>query len=234
MKPLCVIRNDAMCPLGIVEGVLDASRVNWRYIEAHNGEFLPDVAEVGGLIVLGGVMNVDETQEYPYLADVRSLMRAATEAEKPLLGVCLGAQVLTRAYDAPVHRQQVREVGFCKIEATPAGAADPVTAPFAPTSLVFQFHEDHCELPAEAELLVSSDTVEAEAFRIARSYGVQFHFEVTTAEITRWIDDKQPGELEDIWGITRDAMLLDAEANLATQQAAGRRTAAAFVALLEE
>jgi hypothetical protein len=58
---------------------------------------------------------------------------------------------------------------------------------------------------------------------------VQFHFEVRITEITTWIDDKQPGELEDVWGTTRAAMLADADANLETQQVAGRRATAAFV-----
>ena len=232
MKPLAVIRNDAMCPLGIVEGVLEETHHPWHYVHPWRGEPLPDLAEIGGLIVLGGVMNADQVEEYPYLADVRSLLRTATEAEVPVLGVCLGAQLLARAYDATVHHQVQREVGFCKVETTTAGAADPLTAPYAPASLVFQFHEDHCELPAEAELLASSETVQAEAFRIGRSYGMQFHFEVRITEITTWIDDKQPGELEDVWGTTREAMLADAEAHLETQQAAGRRTARAFVELL--
>jgi GMP synthase (glutamine-hydrolysing) len=233
MKPLAVIRNEAMCPLGIVEPVLDAAGVSWRYVEAWRGEPLPDLAQISGLVVLGGVMNVDEVEQYPYLRDVRSLVRAAADAERPVLGVCLGAQVLARAFDAPVHRAQVREVGFCKVEATATGAADPVTAPFAPASLVFQFHEDHCALPAGAQLLAHGETVEAQAFRIGRAYGVQFHFEVTTEVITAWIDSKRPGELEDVWGTTRAALLAEAALHLDAQQVAGRRAAAQFVGLLD-
>jgi GMP synthase (glutamine-hydrolysing) len=231
MKPLLVIRNDAMCPLGIVEGVLDVERVDWRYVDVWNGEAVPDVDDASAFIVLGGVMNVDDVEDYPYLTDVRALVRAATDAERPLLGICLGAQLLTRAFDATVHRKVQREVSFCKVETTDAGVADPVTAPFSPAALVFQFHEDHCELPTEAELLARSETVEAEAFRIARSYGMQFHFEVTTDEITTWIDDKRPGELEDVWGTTRAAMLADAAEHLAVQQAAGRAATRGFLQL---
>ena len=232
MKPLAVIRNDAICPLGIVQPVLDQAGVDWRYVEAWRGDALPDVADVAGMIVLGGVMNVDEVEHYPYLAEVRSLVRDAADAERPVLGVCLGAQILARAYDAPVRRGLVREIGFCKVEATAAGAADPVVGPFAPASLVFQFHEDHCALPAGAELLASGDAVPVQAFRVGRAYGVQFHFEVTTAVITTWIDSKQPGELEEVWGTTRGDVLAAAEQHLAAQQDAGRRTAAAFVDLL--
>ena len=94
--------------------------------------------------------------------------------------------------------------------------------------MVFQFHEDHCDLPAGAELLASSDHVEAQAFRIARSYGVQFHFEVTLAEITSWADDTGADELRDVWGTSRDALLAGAAEHLAAQQIAGRQAATAF------
>lgn len=232
MKPLWVIRNDEMCPLGIVEPVLDDAGVRWGYVDAWRRAALPDLEDVGGLVVLGGVMNVDELERYPFLREVRALVRQAADAERPVLGVCLGAQVIARAFDAPVHRAQVREIGFCRVEATAAGVADPVTQPFSPASRVFQFHEDHVELPAGAELLARSETVDVEAFRIGRAYGVQFHFEVTRNEIATWADSKQPGELEGVWGTTRDALLADAEVHLEAQQAAGRRAAAAFVELL--
>ena len=231
MKPLLVIRNDVICPLGIVEQALDESRVPWRYVEAWAGESLPDVDEVSGVIVLGGVMNVDEVDRYPHLGDVRALLRRLGDAEVPALGVCLGAQMLARAYDAPVYRRKAPELGFCRIEMTPAGIADPVTAAFAGT-LLFEFHEDHAELPAQAELLASSGAVEAQAFRIGRSYGVQFHFEVTTGEITAWLDHTPPGDLEELWGTTREAVLAQAAQHLEAQQVAGRRAAAAFAGLI--
>ena len=232
MKPLAVIRNEAMCPLGIVEGVLDEARAAWRYVDVWNGDPIPDAAEISGLVVLGGTMNADETAAYPYLADVRALMRETTEAGSPVLGVCLGAQLLARAFDAQVHHQVAREISFCKVTTTAAGAHDELTAPFSPASLVFQWHEDHCELPSGAELLVTSETVPVEAFRIGRAYGVQFHFEVTTQIVNAWLDHQKPGALEDDWGMTHAEMLADVAVHLEAQQGAGRAAAAAFVAQL--
>lgn len=232
MKTIAVIRSDKICPVGVVGEALDEAGVAWRYVEAWAGESLPDVSENDGTIVLGGAMNADETEKHPYLADVRSYLRQATDAERPVLGICLGAQLLTRAFDAPVHRGQAREIGFCKVEVTSSGTADPVVGAFGPASMVFQFHEDHCELPVDADLLASSDRVEAQAFRIARSYGVQFHFEVTLAEITSWADDTGPEELRDVWGTTREALLAEAGEHLDAQQTAGRRAATAFAGFL--
>jgi GMP synthase (glutamine-hydrolysing) len=234
VKPLAVIRSDAMCPLGIVEEVLDAAAVRWRYVEAWAGESLPDLQDVSGLVVLGGAMNADEIGQYPFLADVRKLIRQAADAERPVLGVCLGAQLLARAYDAPVHRGVAREIGFCKVETTASGAVDPVIAPFGPASLVFQFHEDNFDLPDGAELLAHSQIVPAQAFRIGRAYGVQFHFEVTIDEITTWADHQEPEALEDVWQTSRAALLGEAAAHLGAQQAAGRQAAAGFATLLDD
>ena len=232
VKTMWVIRNDRVCPLGVVGQAFDAAGVDWRYVEAWDGAGLPDVADIGGLVVLGGEMNVDEVAQYPFLADVRSLVREATDAERPVLGICLGAQILARAFDATVHHQVAREIGFHKVFVTEAGEVDPVVSAFSPASMLFQFHEDHCELPAQAQLLASSDAVAAQAFRIGRSYGMQFHFEVTLAEITAWVDDTKPGELEDVWGTTRSAILAGAALHLEAQQDAGRRAAGAFAAMV--
>ena len=89
-----------------------------------------------------------------------------------------------------------------------AGLDDPLLQTFAPSALVFQWHEDACELPAGAQLLATNDDTPVQAFRVgSRAYGVQFHFEVTTQVITTWIDNTAPGELEDVWGTTRAALL---------------------------
>ena len=230
MKPLVVVRNQASCPLGIVAGVFDSRGVGWRYVDPWRGDALPDVAEVGGVVVLGGAMNADEVAEFPWLADVRGLLRHAVSAEVPVLGVCLGAQLLARACDAAVTRAPVREIGFRKVSVVAAGSDDSVLRAIAPSALLFQWHEDACELPAGAELLATNDDTFVQAYRVgSRAYGVQFHFEVTTAEITAWADETGSGALREVWGTTKEALLASAESHLAAQQEAGRRLASAWV-----
>ena len=233
MNPLAVVRNQASCPLGIVAGVLDDRGVPWRYVDAWDGQALPDVSEVGGVVVLGGAMNADEVAAFPWLADVRGLLASAVAVEVPVLGVCLGAQLLARSCNAAVTRCPVREIGFRKVEVVEAGLRDPLVSAFAPLGLAFQWHEDVCELPAGAELLATNDDTFVQAYRVgSRAYGVQFHFEVTTAEITAWADETGPAALQEVWGSTKEALLASADSHLAAQQDAGRRLASAWVDLL--
>ena len=233
VKPLLCIRHQPSVPLGIIGDALETTGTPWRYVDPWRGEAIPDVEDLSGLVVLGGEMNVDEVEEYPWLADTRALLRSAVDAEVPVLGVCLGAQLLTRAMDAPVGAGTGREIGFRKVEVVSSGPDDPLLSAFAPSALVFQFHADACALPDGAQLLATNDDSYVQAFRIGeRAYGVQFHFEVTTEVISTWCDETGPSELREVWGTTKPALLAEAASHLAAQQEAGRRLASAFVDLL--
>lgn len=192
---------------------------------------MPEVSEVSGLVVLGGEMNADDLEDYSFLRRVRELVREAVEEEVPVLGVCLGAQILTRALGAEVRPAPRREIGFLPVKATAAGMDDPVLAPFAPEARVFQFHEDTCELPEGAELLMEGEDVPVQAFRVGESaYGVQFHFEVTPEIVAAWCDEVP--DLEESWGRSKQAVLAEASIHLGEQQAAGSQAADAFLRLL--
>ncbi len=124
-----------------------------------------------------------------------------------------------------------REIGFLPVKATAAGMDDPVLAPFAPEAKVFQFHEDACELPEGAELLMEGEDVPVQAFRVGETaYAVQFHFEVTPEIITAWCEEVP--DLEQSWGRSKEAVLAEAKTHLGAQQAAGREAADAFLKLL--
>ncbi|MPZ74129.1 MAG: type 1 glutamine amidotransferase [Nitriliruptorales bacterium] len=233
MKPLACVRHQLTAPLGVIGDVLDGAGVPWRYVDAWRGDAVPAVDDVSGLIVLGGEMNADAVDGHPWLADVRGLLRDAVAQDVPVLGVCLGAQLLARALDAAVLPGAVREIGFRKVDVLPSGDHDPLLRHFAPSSLVFQFHEDTCEPPDGAELLATNDDCAVQAFRAGeRAYGVQFHFEVTTAEIRAWCDETPADVLRDVWGTTKDALLAEAALHLQTQQRLGRELTAGFVGLL--
>ena len=233
VKPLICVRHQPSVPLGVIGDVLDSTGTQWRYVDPWRGDALPAVEEVSGLVVLGGEMNCDEVEAYPWLADTRTLLRAAAERELPVLGVCLGAQLLTRAMDAAVGEGTGREIGFRKIEVLPAGVDDPLLSAFAPLAMAFQFHADACELPAGAELLATNDDNLVQAFRVGeRAYGVQFHFEVTVREISTWCEETGAEGLRDVWGTTKESLLAEAASHLEVQQGAGRRLTSAFVDLL--
>ena len=234
MKTLICVRQQPSAPLGAIAGWLEESRTPWRYVDAWRDRW-PPLDEVAGAIVLGGEMNVDEHERYPWLRDELAFMKGACERDVPILGICLGAQMLARALGARVGPSPVREVGFTGIRATVAGRGDPVLGPFADTGRLFQWHEDAFELPAGAELLFTNADVPNQGFRFGEcAYGVQFHFEVTGEIISEWCAETDPDELAGVWGVTEDELLRDASRFLPLQQAAGRRVVEGFAARLRE
>lgn len=226
---LC-LRAQANAPLGIIEDALEERGVPWRYVDLWEEPALPGLDSALGLVVLGGAMNADEVGSFPWLKDVRELVADAIEADVPVLGVCLGAQILARAAGAVVHAGATHEIGFHPVKVV---ADDPVVAPFAEVGEVFQFHNDVCDLPRGAQLLAAGRQVDVQAFRVGQTaYGVQFHFEVTPAEIVSWCDEVGDEVLRAEWGTSREALLDQADRYLADQQRAGRAAAAAFLQIV--
>ncbi|QCB93790.1 type 1 glutamine amidotransferase [Cellulomonas shaoxiangyii] len=148
---------------------------------------LPAVSELAGLVVMGGPMDADDTAGHPGLAAERALLRAAVDADVPVLGVCLGAQLLALALGAALHRRTAREVGFGPVEVL---ADDPVLGALgavgtAPT--VLHWHSDEVDLPAGATLLASSAVTRVQAFRAGSAVGLQFHPELDAAMLDLWL-----------------------------------------------
>ena len=211
--------------------MLGAEKVPWRYVDVWDDPDTPSASDASGLIVLGGEMNVDQLDRHPFLAAVRRLTLDAVESNKPVLGICLGAQVLARVLGSEVHPSPVKEIGFLPVKATAEGSRDPVMTPFAPEALVFQFHEDACDLPDGAELLFTGDEVPVQAFRMGETaYGIQFHFEVTGKEIAAWCDETP--NLEEGWGGSKEKLMSEANSSLARQQESGKETTRRFLKLL--
>ena len=231
MRELFCVRHQPTAPLGIIEEVLRAEKIPWRYVDVWDDPDTPSASDASGLIVLGGEMNVDQLDRHPFLAAVRRLTLDAVESNMPVLGICLGAQVLARVLGSEVYPSPVKEIGFLPVRATAAGSRDPVMSSFAPEARVFQFHEDACKLPDGAELLFTGDEVPVQAFRMGETaYGIQFHFEVTTEEIAAWCDETP--DLEEGWGTSKEKLMRQAEESLAGQQEAGREATRGFLKLL--
>ncbi|HEY4780034.1 MAG TPA: type 1 glutamine amidotransferase, partial [Solirubrobacterales bacterium] len=118
------------------------------------GQPLPAPDEVAGAIVMGGPMNVDETDRYPGLAAIRDWLAEAVRREMPVLGICLGAQLLARALGAAVVPGERKEIGFATIAVD--DPTDPILGGLAPRATVLHWHGDVFELPAGATHLASS------------------------------------------------------------------------------
>jgi GMP synthase (glutamine-hydrolysing) len=189
-KPVLCVRNDPTDRLGIVPDLLREEGLDVTTIDGFApGVAWPGRADLSGLVVFGGEMNADQIDRYPYLLQLRNLMREAGSAGVPTLGICLGAQLLARAYDGPVRLAPVREFGFVPVSLTQEGSQDPVLCAFGPQSMVFQWHEDTFDVPAGATLLATGSTIKNQAFRVgATSWGTQFHLEVEEKGLDEWLD----------------------------------------------
>ncbi len=141
------------------------------------------------VLVLGGAVHADQEDRHPWLAAERSLLRELLAAETPLLGLCLGAQTLAGAAGAPPRRAARPEIGWHRVDITPAGREDPLLAPLAPGFEAFQWHSYECPLPPGAVALATSDVC-LQAFRAGpAAWGLQFHPEVSGADARHWIED---------------------------------------------
>ena len=140
------------------------------------GQEVPAVDSIEGLIVMGGPMGVMDTREHPGLLAEMRLIEAAVRRDLPVIGVCLGAQLLAAAMGARVYRGPLEEVGAGEVTLV---ADDPVLGAAGESLPVLHWHGDTFDLPEGATLLASSATYENQAFRLGkRAYGLQFHVEI--------------------------------------------------------
>jgi GMP synthase (glutamine-hydrolysing) len=166
--------------------ILDAcGGLEVRTVKPLAGQALPPHEEVAGAVVMGGPMNVDEVGRFPALAAEREWLAEAVRRELPLLGVCLGAQLLARALGAEVRAGEGPEIGFAPVEVS--DSEDPLLGGLAPSTEVLHWHRDVFELPDGATPLASSARTEHQAFRLGNAWGVLFHPEADFALVEAWL-----------------------------------------------
>jgi len=185
-----IVQNDRHCPPGSLPQLLASAGQRFYCVAAYAGEPLPNPAQLAGAIVLGGEMGVHETERFPHLDRVQSFMGRALQAGTPLLGICLGGQLLAKLAGGTVASpSRFGEKGICRVSLTPAGASDPFFSGVPTTFVTFQLHDDSFSLPFGATLLADSAACPAQAFRLDAHpcvYGVQFHPEVDRAIVDCW------------------------------------------------
>jgi len=139
------------------------------------------------LIILGGPMNVYEEEAYPYLRQVDQLIKSAIQEGLPVIGICLGGQLIAKALDAPVTRNPVKEIGWYKLRLTADGIKSSLFEGLPEEFPVFQWHGDTFAMPDGAIHLATSSDCAHQAFSYGRHvFALQFHLEVTTAVIKTW------------------------------------------------
>ncbi|MDX6620753.1 MAG: hypothetical protein QOK36_3139 [Gaiellales bacterium] len=192
MKPLLAIEQDPTLPgLGLLGRSVRARGL--PIVSAHAWEHDLDglrPGDFGGIAPLGGSMQAWDEDALPYLRRQREFLREAVEEGVPVLGICLGGQLLARALGADVRPAQRLEAGWLTIEATPEAAGDALLAHLSAPVGVYQWHTDVFDLPAGAIRLARSEQSENQAFRYGeRAWGLQFHPEVDAPLFAGWMQN---------------------------------------------
>ena len=192
MEEVLVFQHDPFEDLGFFAEVLEKQGADYRVLRLFHGEMPAENWEhIRALIILGGPMSVDEEEKFSFLRWEKRIIRAAIDEAVPILGVCLGAQLIAATLGTPVFHGAVKEIGWSPISITPHGQVDSLLGYLQESATVFQWHGDGFELPTGAIRLASSVNYQNQAFRVGKSiYGLQFHLEVTPRMIERWIEER--------------------------------------------
>jgi GMP synthase (glutamine-hydrolysing) len=189
MRKLLVFQHSAREPLGVLDPMLRRAGFRIRYLNfSREPDARPDVSRYNGLVVLGGPMNVDQQAQYPHLATEIGAIQDALARGIPILGICLGAQLLAAALGANVRPNTVREIGWYRLHPTAEAGTDLLCRHLEGDPHVFQWHAYTFDLPTGAVHLASTPTCPNQAFRFGdRAYGLQFHLEADEHLIQRWL-----------------------------------------------
>ena len=252
MKRLVVVQHVPYEGLGTFETVFRQAGCSLRTLNAADPKVRwPSVDSFDGLVVMGGPMGVYEQAKHPFLKKEIALLQQALNARLPVLGVCLGAQLLAAALGAKVTRNPQKEIGWYPVMREPDADGDPLCEPFGQTETVFQWHGDTFTLPKGAVRLASSPLCAEslasgsgfhpessrrmeQAFRYGDlAYGLQFHVEVTDAMIRSWLTVNKR-ELSSLKGvIDPDAIRSQTPQHLARLQELSGHVATTFGELVK-
>ncbi len=183
-----VIQNIDGSGLGQLRGALDEAGATIDLRRPYRGDGLPKTIEDhDALIVLGGAQSAYADDEHPYLPHLVRFMRDYADSGRATLGICLGAQLLARAFDAQVLVNSAYEFGWQDVQLTPEGRDDPVLGALPTSFPIFQWHGDHYMLPRGGSRLAGNLVAHNQAYRVgSKAYGVQFHFEADRPHVEAW------------------------------------------------
>ena len=195
ISPILVLRHEPFEHLGYFAEILGNHCIPFHYKDLGDSF---ELAAHGGLIVMGGPQSANDP--LPALHRELELIGQAIQAGVPVLGICLGSQLIAKALGARVYRNPEKEIGWAPIYFTEAGGSDALFSGAPSPTTFFHWHGETFDLPSGAEWLAYSDRCRHQAFRYGKNvYGIQFHPEITPAMIEDW--SAQPVNCGDVEGL---------------------------------
>jgi GMP synthase (glutamine-hydrolysing) len=189
MKKLLVCQHVPHEILGTLNPLLKRASFRIRYVNfARHPKGEPSLDGYHGLVVLGGPMSANDTGRFSHLITEMKLIESAMEQNLPILGICLGAQLIARTLGARVYANKEKEIGWYDVTPTIEAETDPLLAQLGGTEKIFQWHGDTFDVPRGGSRLAFSELCPNQAFRYgAAVYALQFHLEVDAPMINRWL-----------------------------------------------
>ncbi|MBI5251344.1 MAG: type 1 glutamine amidotransferase [Desulfomonile tiedjei] len=189
MSFLVLMHNETEGP-GSLGTYLKSIGAKVDLLKLYEGATLPANLEgFDAVVSMGGPMNVYEEDQYPFLRDETVFLNKVVNAGLPVLGICLGAQMIAKAQGALVTDSPKKEIGWCNIDLTEDGRADTLFQGLPSSMEVMQWHGDMFHIPDGGILLAGSADCPHQAFRYKNAFGLQFHVEVTAEILKDWFSD---------------------------------------------
>lgn len=189
MTKIVVIQHVPYEILGTMNPLFKQHGIRIKYVNfGRHPDAQPCLTRHDALVILGGPMSVNDVHLHPHLETELALIQSAMSLGIPILGICLGAQLIAKATGAHVKKNPEPEIGWYDVQLTPEGVNDPLLSHFDPCEKIFQWHGDTFDLPSNSVHLAQSTTCANQAFRLGDNiYGLQFHLEVDQPLIERWL-----------------------------------------------
>lgn len=186
MKPVLIVQHIASNHPGFFREFLRARGIPFELVRIHEHEALPEGTEAySGLCFMGGTMSVNDP--LPWIEQACRLIREAHEREQPVIGHCLGGQLISKALGGRVDANPVHEIGWHPMRPVASPAAGEWLGEFPEPLVALNWHFETFSLPEGAELLMESDYCPNQAFVLGRSLALQFHVEATEDIVTDWV-----------------------------------------------
>tara|TARA_Y100000031_G_C8083779_1_gene320897 strand:+ start:73 stop:777 length:705 start_codon:yes stop_codon:yes gene_type:complete len=191
MKKILALKNVGCEGLGTLEDAIESRGMEYHYIHLYNNDKAPQNLDAySALIVLGGPMNVYETEKYPFLLDEERLIQEALDKNIAVLGLCLGAQLIAKTAGAKVFAGRKKEIGWYPVTLTSEALDDTLFSGFKKDMTVFQWHGDTFDVPTGAKRLAKSELFSNQAFKLSEKIvALQFHLEITEEAVYQWMEE---------------------------------------------
>ncbi len=186
MPKILSVQNIGCETLGLLEQMFVHDGYSVQKVNAQNDPLPASPLGYDTIVILGGPMSVND--DFPYLKKEQELISNAIKNDIPVLGICLGSQLIAQAAGGRVYKGKKKEIGWSNVYLTPASSNDIFRGFTDKTIRIFQWHGDTYDLPSNAKILAYSDLY-PQAFRIGSAVGIQFHFEVDEPLIQTWMKE---------------------------------------------